>query len=267
MRVNKSLVARRFDRSSSTYDQYAVIQKQIAHRLLQTLDKCNQPIRRICEIGCGTGYLTNLLIQKYPDAELTAIDLAPKMIETAKRNIPHPNIHWHTGDAEDVHAYLSGKYDLIISNATIQWLSNSKETIMSWGKALQPNGVLLASTFGIDTFQELTNLFQKLEKKQADQHHLTMHPSTFWKKLWELAGLTSVNVQENREKVSYSNCRSFLRNIKATGANYSVSQSSSLANHLLLKNVMEEYDRLYREENGVYATYHVIHLYGQKTSE
>jgi malonyl-CoA O-methyltransferase len=269
MKINKSLVARRFDRSSSTYDQHADIQKQMAIQLLQTLDRFQQPIRRICEIGCGTGYLTNLLIEKYPEAELVAIDIAPKMIETARRKIPNPNIHWHISDAEDFPSYLTGRYDLIISNATIQWLSNPKETVGFWVEALEPNGLLLASTFGIDTFQELTTLFQKLEKQrglQPDQHHLTMHPSSYWKHLWESSGLISVHAQENWEKVSYPSCRSFLQGVKATGANYSTSYSPSLANHQLLKNVMETYDRLYHEGTGVYATYHVIQLQAQKTA-
>jgi malonyl-CoA O-methyltransferase len=269
MKINKSLVARRFDRSSSTYDQHAVIQKQMAHRLLQTLNRYRQPIRRICEIGCGTGYLTNLLIQMYPVAELTAVDIAPKMIETARRKIPNPNIHWYISDAEDVHSYLSGKYDLIISNATVQWLSNPKETIEFWAEALGPNGLLLASTFGIDTFQELTTLFQKQEKQcglQPDQHHLTMHLSSYWKHFWELSGLLSVDVQENWKKISYPNCRSFLQEVKSTGANYSTSSSPSLANYQLLKKVMEEYNCLYREGTGVYATYHFIQLQGQKTA-
>jgi malonyl-CoA O-methyltransferase len=269
MKINKSLVARRFDRSSSTYDQHAVIQKQMAQRLLQTLNRFEQPIERICEIGCGTGYLTNLLIQRYSEVELTAIDIAPKMIETARRKIPNPNIHWYIGDAEDVDSYLTGKYDLIISNATIQWLSNPKETVGYWEEALRPNGLLLASTFGIDTFQELTALFQKQEKQhslQPDQHHLSMHPSSYWKQLLEFSGLISVDVQENWKKVFYPSCRSFLQGIKSTGANYSTSHSPSLTNYQLLKNVMEEYDRLYREGTGVYATYHVIQLHGQKTA-
>jgi len=269
MKINKSLVARRFDRSSSTYDQHADIQKQMALRLLQTLDRFEQPIRRICEIGCGTGYFTNLLIQKYPEVELVAVDLAPKMIETAREKIPNPNIHWYISDAEDVQSYLSGKYDLIISNATIQWLSNPKETVGFWAEALQPNGLLLASTFGEDTFQELTTLFRKLERQRGlrpGQHHLAMHSTSFWRDLWEQSGLNSIDIQEDWEKVSYPNCRSFLQEIKATGANYSTSNTPSLANHQLLKNVMEEYDQLYGEGTKVYATYHVIQLYGQKTS-
>jgi malonyl-CoA O-methyltransferase len=267
MNLHKVQVAHRFNRSATIYDQYAIVQKQMAHQLLRHLQKCKPSVQRICEIGCGTGYLTNLLTKLYPEADLVAIDLAPQMIEIAKSRVTSPNVHWIVGDAEELHQNISQQFDLIVSNATIQWLSHPKETLNSWVEALHPDGWVIASTFGNDTFQELVTTFQKVEMElemQPSQHHLTMHSALFWKQVWEQTGLTSIDVEEDWQRVPYPNCRTFMQRIKATGANYSEPKQPLLHSRRLLQNVMKKYDQIYRMGSLVYATYHALHLYGQK---
>lgn len=251
----------------STYDQYASVQKQMAHQLIQHLQKCEQPVKRICEIGCGTGYLTHYLTKQYPEAELVAIDLAPQMIETAKTRVTSPNVQWIVGDAEDLQQYVSDQFDLIVSNATIQWLSNPQETIRSWVESLHPDGWLVSSTFGKGTFQELATLFQKVEIEleiEPSQHHLTMYSLQLWKQIWEQAGFCSVEAKEDYQRAMYADCRTFLQSIKATGANYSETKPQLPVNRHLLPRVMEEYNRIYQMGSQVYATYHLLYLYGQK---
>jgi malonyl-CoA O-methyltransferase len=263
MSIDKIQVLRRFNRSASTYHQHAVVQQQMAHQLLQHIP---QSVDRICEIGCGTGYLTQLLAAQYPEASIVAIDLASQMVEMAKKNVDHPNIQWIVGDAEQLSHHVSGQFDLIISNATIQWLANPNETMCAWTDLLNADGKLICSTFGQNTFQELVTLFQRIEKElgiQPHPHHVPMQTARFWQQLWEEVGLTSVAVAEDWQQVSYPDCRSFLQSIKATGANYSKANSPMLTRRLLL-NVMQQYDRIYRVQSQVYATYHVLYLYGQK---
>jgi malonyl-CoA O-methyltransferase len=267
MFIDKVQVARRFNRAASTYDQHAVIQKQMAQRLLQHLPRCKQPFRRICEIGCGTGYLTKLLLQRYPQAELVAIDLAAQMVEKAKTSVRSSNVDWIVGDAEQWDVRGWEPFDVVVSNATIQWLSNPKRTLRLWQDTLHPNGWFVASTLGVDTFQEISALWQQVELELGmlpSRYQLPLHSALFWQQLLEQVGFTSVTVEEDWQQSKYPDCRTFLQTVKAMGASYSETKLSLPSNRRLLQTVMQRYDDRYRIGSQVYATYHVIHCYGQK---
>ena len=56
---------------------------------------------------------------------------------------------------------LEEKWDLIVSNATLQWFHRPVEGLSFARKALSSSGILLMSTFGADTFRELQVSFEK----------------------------------------------------------------------------------------------------------
>lgn len=95
----------------------------------------------ILEIGCGTGYLTKKLSQQFPEATITAIDFAPGMIEIAKQRINDERVHFLCGDIEEMG--LKERYDLIISNATFQWLNDMENTLIRLSHSLKNNGRIL----------------------------------------------------------------------------------------------------------------------------
>ena len=98
----------------------------MAHSLLSTLNRrysANSSIR-ILELGCGTGYVTEQLSNLFPKAHITAIDFAESMIEVAKTRQNVKNVMFHCEDIERLR--LEETYDVIISNATFQWLNDLK---------------------------------------------------------------------------------------------------------------------------------------------
>jgi malonyl-CoA O-methyltransferase len=266
--IDKVQVMHRFNRSAATYDQYAGIQQQMASALLQHVQQLPpRPIQRICEIGCGTGYMTQLLLRQFPQARLVAIDLAPQMIERAQAKIPSTQVDWVIGDAERWETYDFDCFDLIVSNATIQWLSDLKHSLRLWRDALHPKGWFVAATFGIDTFQELSTLFQEVELElgmRHDRHHLPLHAAQCWQQLLQQVGFTTVTVAENWQRIQYPDCRTLLQTIKGMGASYSEATSPSAIHRRLLPTLLQRYDDQYRIGSQVYATYHVLQLYGQK---
>ena len=60
--MNKELIQKRFTKNLKTYNDNAKIQKIMAEKLLSYLD--NNYYNNILEIGCGTGLLTSLAVQK-----------------------------------------------------------------------------------------------------------------------------------------------------------------------------------------------------------
>lgn len=94
--------------------------------------------RQIVDLGCGTGSLTALLAQRWPEATTTGIDSSEEMIERARRD--HPALNWTVSSVEawDPDAHL----DLIFSNAALHWVDDHKTLFRRLRSSLADGGVL-----------------------------------------------------------------------------------------------------------------------------
>jgi trans-aconitate 2-methyltransferase len=81
------------------------------------------PRARIIDLGCGPGNSTEVLAERWPDAELSGLDSSPDMI--AKATAAHPEWRWIAGDiAQWAASPGTEAYDLVFSNAALQWVSD-----------------------------------------------------------------------------------------------------------------------------------------------
>lgn len=95
----------------------------------------NDP-KTIVDLGCGPGNSTKVLRDAFPHAALLGIDSSENMVQKAKAE--HPEIEFRLCD---VHA-LTGQYDLLFSNACLQWVPEHEALIPSLMERLNPGGVL-----------------------------------------------------------------------------------------------------------------------------
>ncbi|GBF06624.1 trans-aconitate 2-methyltransferase, tam [Deinococcus aerius] len=95
------------------------------------------PYRDIVDLGCGTGEHTRTLAERFPDARVTGLDSSAEMLAKANaRGLP--NLRFERGDILD----LRGEYDLLFSNAALQWLPDHPALLARlWGH-LRPGGVI-----------------------------------------------------------------------------------------------------------------------------
>ena len=98
----------------------------------------------VLELGCGPGNITQYIHSKRPDFMIDAIDVAPKMIELAKKNCP--NVTFKVMDVRLINQ-LQSKYDAIICGFCIPYIAASELTkLMSDStKLLHESGVLYLS--------------------------------------------------------------------------------------------------------------------------
>ena len=94
--------------------------------------------RRIIDIGCGPGNSTAALRRRWLLAEVTGLDSSPEMIERARRDAPDQE--WICADAAGFTAEQT--YDLVYSNATLQWIPNHRELLLRLWNAVAPGGAL-----------------------------------------------------------------------------------------------------------------------------
>jgi trans-aconitate 2-methyltransferase len=96
-----------------------------------------RPNLHAIDLGCGTGELTRRLADALPNSNVLGLDLSAEMLEKA---MPHARagLRFELGDQ----AALTGKWDLIFSNAALHWSENHNELIPRLFQNLKPGGQL-----------------------------------------------------------------------------------------------------------------------------
>ena len=100
---------------------------------------------RVLELACGPGNVTKYLLEQRPDLRLLGTDLAPKMLELARKN--NPQATFQLMDMREV-GKLSEKFDAIMCAFGLPYLSKAEaqEFIAALASKLNPYGVCYLST-------------------------------------------------------------------------------------------------------------------------
>lgn len=109
---------------SDLYLKFANERKQPCIDLSARLDG---DFSRILDLGCGPGNSTENLFKKFGNAEIIGFDADDNMLNKAKTK--HPDLIFVKGFAPTDFNKLSGKFDLVFSNACIHWIPNQAALI------------------------------------------------------------------------------------------------------------------------------------------
>ena len=94
-----------------------------------------RPNLKVVDLGCGTGELTRHLADVLPHSDMTGLDSSSQMLERAA-SYAGTNLHLEQGDQ----AQLGGEWDLVFSNAALQWSEHHEELIPRLYGRLLPGG-------------------------------------------------------------------------------------------------------------------------------
>lgn len=101
--------------------------------------------KRILDLGCGTGNLTDQILKYYPEAEIDALDISEDILkESQKRFMSQPNVRYIQADFRDMHL-APGSYDLILSTIAIHHLQDDDKVNLYRDifQALTPGGLFI----------------------------------------------------------------------------------------------------------------------------
>ena len=93
----------------------------------------------VVDLGCGPGNLTTLLRDRWPNADIRGLDSSPEMIEKAR--VADPTISFEVADLL-AWARESDPVDVLISNATLQWVPGHLELLPALVSRVRPGGWL-----------------------------------------------------------------------------------------------------------------------------
>lgn len=256
--IDKQLVARRFGRRVATYEAVTPVQGRMADQLLNDLPppRDDRLVRRIVELGCGTGRLTRQLVKRYPDAHTLAVDISTEMIEHARKSCPQAE--FLAADAETLASQIAPGVDLIVSNAAVQWFNDPVAALRQYRSRLARDGILAVTTLGDQTFNELrqalTAAYGPADSDAAAAHLLDLFPAGFWRRQ-----LPDAIVREHLWVKQFADVQSFLRSLQQAGVGQSGRPNPVLPMRIL-RRMIDHYATVCADGSGIRATYHVLSI-------
>lgn len=258
--IHHEQIADSFGKKAAEYHKKAEIQRKVANGLMASLKpwKAIIPPGPILEVGCGTGILSEQIIQEFPNREVILSDISSGMIRFCEERLQNEG---HLSDQVSFQQLNAGEedpvgmYSLIISNFTIQWMNDPALGLEKLTKKLKPGGILLCSFPGEKSFPEwyekclelglpyTANPLPNVEKLGI---HLSMGP-------------VQIDFYENEITQKFESSIGFFRHLKDLGASLNVQgkQLTSRQFRLLTKH----WDS---SEEQIKVTWHTVYLAAKK---
>jgi malonyl-CoA O-methyltransferase len=251
--IDKRQVAESFGRAASTYDQAADFQRQVGQDLLARLPE-GRSFRDIIDLGCGTGYFTRALAERYR-RPVTGLDLAEGMLRYA-RSCSEGTGDWVVADAEAL-PVRSASQDLLFSSLALQWCPSLDKALAEGRRILRPGGCMAFSTLLEGSLDELRQSWKRVDG--------FVHVNRFGA-LAELqaqlaaAGFARWECRVEPYVLHYDQLSDLTRELKALGAhNLNAGRPGGLTGRARLRGLTEAYEQ-FRQPEGLPATYQVAHV-------
>lgn len=122
---------------------------------------------RVVDLGCGPGQLTASLAERWPGAYVEGIDSSPEMIARAAEHASQRV----TFAVQDLRAWQPSRpVDVIISNATLQWVPEHRALLPGLVEALNPAGWLAFQVPGNFDAASHQLLYELAERRDYAPH-------------------------------------------------------------------------------------------------
>jgi len=265
--IDKKQVRRAFSRAASGYDAAAVLQREVCSRMLEKLDYIKLKPARLRDVGSGTGWGTRQLSERYPAAEIVALDIAIGMLQVARGTAGW----WRklfAGRRErflcaDVEALpiTSNSVEMVWSNLAMQWGNDLPATFSELNRVIKAEGLLMFSTFGPDTLQELRAAFRGVDGYNHLNRFADMHDIG---DMLVAAGFADPVMEMEKLTLTYADAKAVMQDLRDIGAhNATAGRAPGMMGKAAWQRIVENYEKL-RRDGKLPATFEIIYGHAWK---
>ena len=248
--AESKIVAKNFSRNPTYYHKNATTQFYVANKLANLISaRSTKRTKKILEIGCGTGFLTEQLFHLYPESTFLITDISEAMLQYCKKHTEASraqlSITANFAKMDISNACLKDNFNLIVSSLVFQWINDFDKFIQHLYSQLADNGMLIFSTLSPGTFTSVKQIFNEIN---------IPFPMP---KLWTPEKIKSackdfdhIELHEELRVENFDSIHLFLKHIQGTGAGNASGKHITPAElktivHSTLSNIPSEYNITY----------------------
>jgi trans-aconitate 2-methyltransferase len=163
----------------ASYDRISGTMEALGLEVLERLELQGDEL--VLDAGCGSGRITQALIEQLPRGHVIAVDQSASMVDAAKQRL---------GESADVRVVdlleldLEQPVDAIISTATFHWIADHDRLFARLYAALRPDGRLVAQCGGEGNITVLRGKVAPLLAREPYAEHFEG-----WRPPWNYAGV------------------------------------------------------------------------------
>ena len=259
-------IRRAFSRSAAGYDAAAALQHEVEKRLMESLDyfalRSGQDAAApsvVLDVGCGPAHAAAAMRKRWPKAQVVALDLALPMLREAKKQSgwwkPFQRV------CADLRALplAEGTVDVLFCNLSLQWVDDLPAAFNGFRRVLKPGGLLVCSTFGPETLQELRDAFAHADAVP----HVSPFPqiAQFGDALM-MAGFRDPVLDRDRFTLTYDDLPALMRELRAMGATNALQhRRHTLTGRARFTAAARAYEPLRRADGKLPSTWDVIYAH------
>ena len=257
-------VRRAFSRAAASYDDAAALQHEVEARLLESLDYfASRPGATdpgvVVDLGSGPGTAARAMRSRWSRARIVAVDLALPMLREARRRTPwrplRRGIDLVCGDARAL-PLADGSVDVLVSNLCLQWVEDLAATFAGLRRVMRPGGLLLVTTFGSGTLQEMREAFAEAD---AQPHVSPFADIALFGDALVHAGFRDPVLDRELSESHYPDLPALMRELRTLGATNALRQRrATLTGKARFARAAEAYAAEFDTGNGLRATWETI---------
>ncbi len=133
----------------------------------------------VLDAGCGSGRITQALIERLPDGHVIGVDASQSMVEAARKRLPDADVR----QVDLLELELSEPVDAILSTATFHWIADHERLFARLHAALKPGGRLVAQCGGEGNIDVLRGHANDVRAREPYAAHFVD-----WQPPWNYAG-------------------------------------------------------------------------------
>jgi malonyl-CoA O-methyltransferase len=260
-------VRRAFSKAATSYDAAAVLQREVCMRMLERLDIIKLQPQRLLDVGSGTGWGTRQLGERYPQADVVALDIAIGMLQAArgtsgwwKKLFAGKRKNYLCADVEAL-PLEEQSVDMAWSNLAVQWCNDLPATFVELHRVIKTDGLLMFSTFGPDTLQELRIAFNGVDGYNHVNRFADMHDIG---DMLVAAGFADPVMEMEKLTLTYNDVKAVMQDLRSIGAhNATAGRAPGMMGKARWALILQNYETL-RRDGKLPATFEIVYGHAWK---
>ncbi|MDD2686389.1 MAG: malonyl-ACP O-methyltransferase BioC [Gallionella sp.] len=265
--IDKRAMRRAFSKAAETYDAAAVLQREVCIRMLEKLDIVKLQPARLLDVGSGTGWGTRQLGERYPQAEVVALDIAMGMLRAARgtsgwwqKLFSGSKQRFVCADVEAL-PLAAQSMEMVWSNLAVQWCNDLPATFVELHRVIKNEGLLIFSTFGPDTLKELRVAFSGVDGYNHVNRFADMHDIG---DMLVAAGFADPVMEMEKITLTYGDVRAVMQDLRSIGAhNATTGRAPGMLGKEKWARIVQNYETL-RSNGKLPATFEIIYGHAWK---